>query len=106
MDFYCGPGEFSQSWDLVLDSDEEVDVYYFEIGSPQQPPQETEFQTLHNSITITNEAGDTLMIEGTIHFLITGRVLFSRSAPQNGMCTTSLRTAELAVYHTFTVAWT
>ena len=39
-----------------LDSDEKVDVYYFEIGRPQQPPQETEFQTLHNSILVTNEA--------------------------------------------------
>ena len=71
--FTVGPGEFSQSWDLVLDSDEEVDVYYFEIGSPQQPPQETEFQTLHNSITITNEAGDTLMIEGDNPFFDNGQ---------------------------------
>ena len=71
--FTVGPGEFSQSWDLVLDSDEEVDVYYFEIGSPQQPPQETEFQTLHNSITITNEAGDTLMIEGNNPFFDNGQ---------------------------------
>ncbi len=71
--FTVGPGEFSQSWDLVLDSDEEVDVYYFEIGSPQQPPQETEFQTLHNSITITNEAGDTLMVEGNNPFFDNGQ---------------------------------
>ena len=71
--FTVGPGEFSQSWDLVLDSDEEVDVYYFEIGSPQQPPQETEFQTLHNSITITNEAGDTLMVEGDNPFFDNGQ---------------------------------
>ena len=71
--FTVGPGEFSQSWDLVLDSDEEVDVYYFEIGSPQQPPQETEFQTLHNSITISNEAGDTLMIEGNNPFFDNGQ---------------------------------
>ena len=71
--FTLGPGEFSQSWDLVLDSDEEVDVYYFEIGSPQQPPQETEFQTLHNSITITNEAGDTLMVEGNNPFFDNGQ---------------------------------
>ena len=71
--FTVGPGEFSQSWDFVLDSDEEVDVYYFEIGSPQQPPQETEFQTLHNSITITNEAGDTLMVEGDNPFFDNGQ---------------------------------
>ena len=71
--FTVGPGEFEQSWDLVLDSDEEVDVYYFEIGSPQQPPQETEFQTLHNAIIITNEAGDTLLVEGDNPFFDNGQ---------------------------------
>ncbi len=71
--FTVGPEEFSQSWDLVLDSDEEVDVYYFEIGSPQQPPQETEFQTLQNAIIITNETGDTLMIEGDNPFFDNGQ---------------------------------
>ena len=35
-------------------------MYYFtQVGGPQQPPQETEFQTLHNSILVTNELGDT-----------------------------------------------
>ena len=71
--FTMGPGEFSQSWDLVLDSDEKVDVYYFEIGSPQQPPQETEFQTLHNSILVTNQSGDTLMVEGLNPFFDNGQ---------------------------------
>ena len=70
--FTMGPGEFSQYWDLVLDSDEKVDVYYFEIPSPQQPPQETEFQTLHNSILVTNEAGDTLLCEGDNPFFDNG----------------------------------
>ena len=71
--FTMGPGEFSQSWDLVLDSDEKVDVYYFEVGGPQQPPQETEFQTLHNSILVTNELGDTLMVEGLNPFFDNGQ---------------------------------
>lgn len=71
--FTVGPEQFSKSWDLVLDSDEEVDVYYFEIGSPQQPPQETEFQTLHNSIVITNESGDTLLVEGDNPFFDNGQ---------------------------------
>ena len=71
--FTMGPGQFSQSWDLVLDSDEKVDVYYFEIGSPQQPPQETEFQTLHNSILVTNELEDTLMVEGLNPFFDNGQ---------------------------------
>ena len=68
-----GPGEFSQSWDLILDSDEKVDVYYFEIGGPQQPPQETEFQTLHNSVLVTNELGDTLLAEGLNPFFDNGQ---------------------------------
>ena len=32
--FTVGPGEFFQSWDIVLDSDEEVDIYYFQAGNP------------------------------------------------------------------------
>ena len=71
--FTMGPGQFSQSWDLVLDSDEKVDVYYFEVGGPQQPPQETAFQTLHNSILITNEAEDTLLVEGLNPFFNNGQ---------------------------------
>ena len=71
--FTIGPDNFSESWDLILDSDEKVDVYYFEIGSPQQPPQETEFQTLHNSVLITNEAGDTLLAEGLNPFFDNGK---------------------------------
>jgi len=71
--FTMGPGEFSQSWDLILDSDEKVDVYYFEIGGPQQPPQETEFQTLHNSVLVTNELGDTLLAEGLNPFFDNGQ---------------------------------
>lgn len=71
--FTVGPDEFSQSWDLTLDSDEEVDIYYFEIGGPQQPPQETEFQTLHNAVVVTNSFGDTLLIEGDNPFFDNGQ---------------------------------
>ena len=73
MDLYHGAWRVSQSWDLILDSDEKVDVYYFEVGGPQQPPQETEFQTLHNSILVTNELGDTLMVEGLNPFFDNGQ---------------------------------
>ncbi len=71
--FTVGPGEFSQSWDLVLDSDEEVDVYYFQAGNQQQSSQELAFQTLHNSVHVINEAGDTLMSEGSNPFINNGQ---------------------------------
>lgn len=71
--FTVGPNEFSQSWELVLDSDEEVDVYYFQAGTQQQSPQELAFQTLHNSILILNENGDTLLTEGDNPFINNGQ---------------------------------
>ena len=71
--FTVGPGEFSQSWDIVLDSDEEVDVYYFQAGNQQQSSQELAFQTLHNSVYVLNEAGDTLLSEGSNPFINNGQ---------------------------------
>jgi hypothetical protein len=71
--FTVGPGEFSQSWDIVLDSDEEVDIYYFQAGNQQQSSQELAFQTLHNSVYVLNEAGDTLLSEGNNPFINNGQ---------------------------------
>ena len=71
--FTVGPGEFFQSWDITLDSDEEVDIYYFQAGNQQQSSQELAFQTLHNSIYILNEAGDTLLAEGSNPFVGNGQ---------------------------------
>jgi hypothetical protein len=71
--FTVGPGEFSQSWDIVLDSDEEVDIYYFQAGNQQQSSQELAFQTLHNSVYVLNEAGDTLLSEGSNPFINNGQ---------------------------------
>ena len=71
--FTVGPGEFFQSWDITLDSDEEVDIYYFQAGNQQQSSQELAFQTLHNSIYIINEAGDTLLSEGSNPFINNGQ---------------------------------
>ena len=71
--FTVGPGEFSQSWDIVLDSDEEADIYYFQAGNQQQSSQELAFQTLHNSVYVLNEAGDTLMSEGSNPFINNGQ---------------------------------
>jgi hypothetical protein len=71
--FTVGPNQFSQSWNIVLDSDEEVDVYYFQAGNQQQSAQELAFQTLHNSVHVLNEAGDTLLSEGSNPFLNNGQ---------------------------------
>ena len=71
--FSVAPGEFSHTWELTLDSDEEVDVYYFQAGTQQQSPQELAFQTLHNSILILNENGDTLLTEGDNPFINNGQ---------------------------------
>ena len=71
--FTVGPGEFNQSWDIVLDSDEEVDIYYFQAGNQQQSSQELAFQTLHNSVYVLNEAGDTLLSEGNNPFINNGQ---------------------------------
>ena len=71
--FSVQPGEFSHTWELTLDSDEEVDVYYFQAGTQQQSPQELAFQTLHNSILILNENGDTLLTEGDNPFINNGQ---------------------------------
>jgi len=71
--FTVGPGEFFQSWNITLDSDEEVDIYYFQAGNQQQSSQELAFQTLHNSVYVLNEAGDTLLSEGSNPFINNGQ---------------------------------
>jgi len=71
--FTMGPGLFEQSWTINLDSDSEVKLYYFQQGGAQQSAQELAFQTLHNSVLITNEAGDTLLSEGTNPFFNNGQ---------------------------------
>ena len=71
--FTMGPGSFSESWNIMLDSDEEVYMYYFQIGGQQQSVQELAFQTLHNSVLVTNAAGDTLLSEGTNPFFNNGQ---------------------------------
>ena len=71
--FTMGPGLFEQSWTINLDSDAEVKLYYFQQGNAQQSSQELAFQTLHNSVLITNAAGDTLLSEGTNPFFGNGQ---------------------------------
>jgi hypothetical protein len=66
-------GQYSETFSLILDSDELVEIYYFEVGGPQTPPEEVQFQTWHNSFYLINALGDTLMAEGTNPFSNNGQ---------------------------------
>ena len=71
--YTMGPGSYSQSFPLTLNSDQPVEVYYFEIGGPQTPPEEVQFQTWHNAFYLINSLGDTLLAEGTNPFANNGQ---------------------------------
>ena len=71
--FTMGPGSYQDSFLLVLDPGIPVDVYYFEVGGPQQPPEEVQFQTWHNSFKLTNADGIVLMHEGQNPFANNGQ---------------------------------
>jgi len=71
--FTMGPGPYNQLFSLNLDSDKPVKIYYFEVGGPQTPPEEVQFQTWHNSFYLVNSLGDTLLAEGTNPFAANGQ---------------------------------
>jgi len=71
--YTMGPGPYNQTFHLPLTSNYPVEIYYFEVAGPQQPPGEVEFQTWHNSFTLINEYGDTLLSEGTNPFANNGQ---------------------------------
>ena len=71
--YTMGPGSYSQSFSINLETDEPVIVYYFEVPGAQQPPQEVEFQTMQNSFVLINAYGDTLLAEGTNPFANNGQ---------------------------------
>ncbi len=71
--FTMGPGSYQDSFLLILDAGIPVNVYYFEVGGPQQPPEEVQFQTWHNSFKLTNADGVVLMHEGTNPFANNGQ---------------------------------
>jgi hypothetical protein len=69
-----GPGSYSQSFPINLETDKPVVVYYFEIPNAQNPdPQQTTFQTMQNSFTLTNANGVVLLEEGTNPFSNNGQ---------------------------------
>jgi hypothetical protein len=72
--FTMGPGSYSQTFPLDLDTDLPVEIYYFEVPNAQNPdPQQTTFQTMQNSFLLTNSYGDTLLSEGTNPFANNGQ---------------------------------
>ena len=71
--YTMGPGSYSESWDVDLNTSEKVEVYYFQVGNGQQLPDQLAFQTLHNSVMLTNQDGDTLLSEGSNPFFSNGQ---------------------------------
>ena len=71
--YTMGPGNYVNSWNIILDPGIPVEVFYFEVGGPQQPPQEVQFQTWHNSFKLTNADGFVLMHEGQNPFANNGQ---------------------------------
>ena len=48
---------YSDTFELVLNSNDEVYFYYFEIPTPQQNPQQLDIQTIQNSFKVENDYG-------------------------------------------------
>ena len=72
--YTMGPGSYSQSFPLNLDTDKPVTVYYFEVPNAQNPdPIQTQLQTFQNSFTLTNANGVILLEEGTNPFANNGQ---------------------------------
>ena len=71
--YTMGPGNYQQTWNIILDPGVPVEVFYFEVGGPQQPPEEVQFQTWHNSFKLTNADGFVLMHEGQNPFANNGQ---------------------------------
>ena len=70
--YTMGPGTYEQTFNVILDPGVPVEVFYFEVGGPQQPPQEVQFQTWHNSFKLTNADGFILLYEGQNPFADNG----------------------------------
>ena len=70
--YTMGPGNYSQTFQIPLESAYPVEIYYFEVQGPQQIEEEVEFQTMHNSFVLKNHLGDTLLAEGLNPFANNG----------------------------------
>ena len=79
--YTMGPGPYSQEFNIILETDKPVKVYYFEIASPQTPPAEVAFQTMHNSFRLINSAGDITLQGGSFPFANNGQGALKPYAP-------------------------
>ena len=79
--YTMGPGSYSQEFDIVLETDKAVKVYYFEIANPQTPPAEVAFQTMHNSFRLINSNGDITLQGGVFPFSFNGQGALKAYAP-------------------------
>ena len=64
--YTMGPGFYSQEFNLVLETDKAVKVYYFEVANPQTPLAEVAFQTMHNSFRLIN-SNDIITLQGGVY---------------------------------------
>jgi len=71
--YTMGPGSYSQSFPIDLETDKPVNVYYLEVPGAQQSDEEVQFQTMQNSFLLINADGDTLLSEGTNPFSNNGQ---------------------------------
>jgi len=70
--YTMGPGSYSQEFQIQLETDKPVSVYYFEIANPQTPLAEVAFQTMHNSFTLINSDGVVTLQGGVYPFADNG----------------------------------
>ena len=66
------PGSYYKEFNITLQTNEAVKVYYFEIANPQTPQAEVAFQTMHNSFTLINSNGVTTLQGGVYPFAENG----------------------------------
>ena len=70
--YQLGPGIYEEVKWLYLRTDIPVHIRYFEVGPPQVPEEELEFQTMHNSFFLFNDALDLLISGGANPFAFNG----------------------------------
>jgi len=79
--YTMGPGSYSQEFNITLETDKLVKVYYFEIANPQTPPAEVAFQTMHNSFKLINSDGVVALQGGVYPFANNGQGALKPYAP-------------------------
>ena len=70
--YTLGPGIYEDVKWLYLRTDIPIEIKYFEVGPPQVPQEELEFQTMHNSFFLFNDALNLLISGGANPFAFNG----------------------------------